>query len=49
METFNSMSALPPGAVTSTTDDAINSINAGQPPLGMESFDQEMPFDEYSL
>lgn len=45
MESFNSMPALPPGAVT-TADDGMN-MNAGQPQLG--SFDQEMPFDEYGL
>lgn len=47
METFNSMPALPPGAVV-TTDDTMN-MNAGQPQLGMEGYDQEMPFDDYSL
>lgn len=47
METFNSMPAMPPGAVT-TADDGIN-MNAGQPPLAMEGYDQEMPFDEYAL
>lgn len=47
METFNTMPALPPGAVTAA-DDGM-SMNAGQQPLGLEGFEQEMPFDEYAL
>ena len=41
------MPALPPGAVAGA-DDGMD-MNAGQPQLGMEPFEQEMPFDEYGL
>lgn len=46
METFDPMSALQPGAV-SASDDGMG-LSAGQP-MPMERFDQEMPFDEYTL